>query len=70
MSEYRKSEATDTDQSVALIVAKVTIDVMEMSIDTDSDHVSSYGDMVRRVLQCDAAMCYILQHIIVMVALC
>ena len=37
--------------------------VTEISIDTDSDHVIPYGDIiVRRV--------YILQHIIVMVALC
>ena len=26
-----------------------------MSIDTDSDHVSSYDDIVRRALQCNAA---------------
>ena len=44
--------------------------VMETSIDTDSDHVSLSGDIVRHVLQCNAAMCYILQHIIVMVSLC
>ena len=40
------------------------------SIDTDSDHMSLYGDVVRRALQCNAAMCYILQCIIIMVALC
>ena len=44
--------------------------VMKMSIDTDSDHVSSYGDIIRRALQCNAAMCYTLQRIIIMVTLC
>ena len=44
--------------------------VTEMSIDTDSDHVSSYDDIVKRALQCNAAMCYILQGIIIMVAQC
>ena len=44
--------------------------VTEMSIDTDSDHVSSYGDIVRRALECNSAMCYIVQRIIIMVALC
>ena len=75
---YVASEGIDTDQSVALIVAKVTNDtdrwqvyVTKMSIDTDSDHVSSYGDIVRRAF---AMQCYILQpslqRIIIMGALC
>ena len=44
------SEAVDTDQSVALLVAKVTIDtdrwksITETSTDTDNDHVSSNCD--------------------------
>ena len=33
--------------------------VTETSVDTDTDHVSSYGDIVRCALQCNAAMCYI-----------
>ena len=52
---------------MALIVAKVTIltpiggkYVTETCIDTDSDHVSLYGDIhVWCALQCNAAMCYI-----------
>ena len=53
------SEANDTDQLVALMVAKVTIDtnrwksVTETSIDIDNDHMSSYGDI--KLL----GMCYI-----------
>ena len=52
------SEANDTDQSVALMVAKVTIDtdrksVTETSIDIDNDHMNSYGDIK------SLGMCYI-----------
>ena len=59
----KMSEAIDTDQSVALMVAKVTNDtdrwksVTETSIDTDIDHVNSYGQIVWRVSNLTAYRC-------------
>ena len=38
-----KSKAIDTNQLVASSISGKSI--MEMSIDTDNDHVSSYGDV-------------------------
>ena len=46
-----KSEAIDTNQLLALMVAKMTLDIdwwksiTKISINTDNDHVSLYGDI-------------------------
>ena len=65
MHDFLKSEAIDTDQSVAFMVKKWLLTpiggkyVTETSIDTDSDHVSRYGVIiVRRSLHLTAYYCY------------